>query len=88
MVSAGWRRRAREKCVPWEGEGRGREGGGFWQGEGARGGQNLALGLRRSGKRGTLARPRGDVVSGKEDNGPAGAGFNELMTVWLARQTC
>lgn len=54
MVSAGWRRRAREKCVPWEGEGRGREGGGFWQGEGAREGQNLALGLRRSGERGTL----------------------------------
>ena len=50
-------------------------------------GQNLALGLRR-GEKGGLCAPKRRLVSGKKDNGPAGACFNELMTVWPIPQAC
>lgn len=78
----GWPREAweggREK-LPWEGTGREREWSpGIWLGEGA-GWAESCLGTKKKGRKGESAGPRGDVVSGKEDNGPAGACCNELM---------
>lgn len=57
-------------------------------GGGGSGRAEPCLRTKEKWRKGDSVRPRGDVVSGKEDNGPAGAGFNELMTVWPARQTC
>lgn len=40
------------------------------------------------GEKEDSAGPRGNTVGDKEDNGPAAACFNELMTAWPARRTC
>jgi hypothetical protein len=56
-----------------------------------RGGQGWAescLGTRRREERPDSVGPRGNVVSGKDDNGLAGACCTELMTGWPTSQTC
>lgn len=89
MVSAGWQRRG------WKGElclGRGQGGkekeaqGSGW--ERGLGWAEPCLRTKEKGREGDPECPRGSVVSSKEDNGPAGASFNELMTAWPACQTC
>lgn len=70
----------REKLF-WEGIGGEREWSlGIWLGEGV-GWVEFCFGIKEKGRKGEFVGLRGDVVSGKEDNGLVGVCCNELMKV-------
>lgn len=77
------------RSVPWKGAGWERMRQRNLPGRRGQGWAESCFGIKEKGRKGDSAGPRGcDMVRGKEDNGPAGACFNEIMAAWPASQTC